>query len=224
MKRKWFLLVGLLIVAIGIFGFDFSRSQVKRSQSVSATNSSSHSQVTKSSVSHSKNERILIVYFSRTGTNYPDVTLKQGHTRRVANEIEKVTGGTMYEIVPAVPYPKNYQATVDQAQNEQDRNARPKIKDSLPNVDQYDTIFFGYPIWWGELPMIVRTFMDNVNLNGKTIIPFSTNEGSGWGNSLTTISHQYPRATVRKGFSIQGQKADTAQHQIDTWLRGLGYK
>lgn len=222
-RRKVLLFSGLLVLLLVLFGIDIIRSQVRQADTSTSTHVTSSKSTRKSVQTPKKNERILIVFFSRSGTNYPNVTLKVGHTHRVANEIARVTGGTKYEIVPTRAYPKNYDATVDQAEREQERNARPKIKGPLPDVSRYDTIFFGYPIWWNDVPMPVRTFMDQVDLNGKTLIPFSTNEGSGWGDSLSTLHHQYPRAKIRKGFEIQGQKADRAQRQIDAWLHGLGY-
>lgn len=142
----------------------------------------------------------------------------------MADEITRVTHGDEVELKTVEPYPANYDRTVDQAQDEQTRNARPKLVEPLPDVAQYQTVFLGYPIWWSDIPMPVRTFMDAADLNGKTVIPFSTNEGSGWGNSLETLKKQYPKADFKKGFEIEGKQAAGANGQVDSWLAGLGYK
>ncbi|MFC2695361.1 MAG: flavodoxin [Lactobacillus sp.] len=141
--------------------------------------------------------------------------------------IKAKTGGDSYEIVPAKPYPNSYNATTRVAQREQDSNARPAIKNALPNVKKYSTVFIGSPIWWGEYPMIVRTFIDNERLNGKTVIPFTTSEGSGLGNTAATLRRAYPKARVRGGFSAEGNDVkndpQAVQRQVNAWLNRLGY-
>ncbi|WP_261806512.1 flavodoxin [Lapidilactobacillus luobeiensis] len=239
MKRKWILFLGALVVLIGLFTLDISKSRPRpaatpvmtatsASQAVtrhenSATDRDSSSQKAASQQSTHNSGRVLIIYYSRSGTNYPDVTLKHGHTWQIAREIAQVTGGTRYQIQTAQAYPKNYQATVDQAEQEQQDNARPRLKGKLPDVTQYETIFLGYPIWWSDLPMPVRTLMDQIDLNDKVVIPFSTNAGSGWGDSLATLKKQYPQAKFQKGFEIEGAEVDQAHKQIRRWLRDLGY-
>lgn len=226
MKKRIGYLIGIVVILIGLFGFDtymHNRSQLV-GQPEATTGSKLQSHLTsKKKAKVGGKHRVLIVYFSKAGGNYPNDNLKIGHTHQLANDIAAVTGGTKYEITPVRSYPNSYDATTKRAEKEQQQNARPKIKGKLPNIRQYDTIFLGYPIWWNEIPMVVRTFMDQTELNGKTIIPFSTNAGSGWGDSLTTIKHQYPKATMKKGFEIEGQKVDSSQKQVNAWLAKLGY-
>lgn len=235
MKRKWILILGMLVVLVGVFSLDIAKSRprpvattIQSSQPVAsrATRTSEQVSSSKKATSQQKTHnsgRVLIIYYSRSGTNYPDVTLKHGHTWQIAREIAQVTGGTRYQIQTAQAYPKNYQATVDQAEQEQQDNARPRLKGILPDVTQYETIFLGYPIWWSDLPMPVRTLMDQIDLNDKVVIPFSTNAGSGWGDSLATLKKQYPQAKFQKGFEIEGAEVDQAHKQIRRWLRDLGY-
>lgn len=235
MKRKWILILGMLVVLVGVFSLDIAKSRprpvattIQSSQPVAsrATRTSEQVSSRKKATSQQKTHnsgRVLIIYYSRSGTNYPDVTLKHGHTWQIAREIAQVTGGTRYQIQTAQAYPKNYQATVDQAEQEQQDNARPRLKGILPDVTQYETIFLGYPIWWSDLPMPVRTLMDQIDLNDKVVIPFSTNAGSGWGDSLATLKKQYPQAKFQKGFEIEGAEVDQAHKQIRRWLRDLGY-
>ncbi|BDR55102.1 flavodoxin [Bombiscardovia apis] len=169
-----------------------------------------------------KSGKTLVVYFSRKGANF-DGNLKVGHTKVVADFIQKHTKADEYEIVPVQDYSGTYDETTDQAKKEQQENARPKIKNPLPDVSSYDTVFIGGPIWWGEYPMIVRTFMDAVDLNGKTVIPFTTAAGSGLGNTQEAVRKQYPQAKVLDGFTVEGTKADGAEGQINDWLAKIGY-
>ncbi|WP_136194029.1 flavodoxin [Actinomyces procaprae] len=167
------------------------------------------------------NSSILVVYFSRTeGVYGGDLTV--GNTARIAQMIQDRTGADSYEIVPLADYPSDYQETTEVAQEELDADARPEIRDPLPDVSGYDTVFVGAPIWWGEYPMVVRTFLDAVDLNGKTVIPFTTHEGSGLGNTQQQLEAQYPQATVLDGLAVRGSQAADAQPDVDAWLEGLG--
>lgn len=166
--------------------------------------------------------RTLIVYFSRTQGIYGG-PLKVGNTKRIADDIQKQTGGKEYRIVPAKPYPKSYDATARLADQERRQNVRPAIKGKLPDMSKYDTVFIGSPVWYNTYPMVVRTFLDQVDLNGKTVIPFTTNEGSGLGETPDVLRSQFPNARVRKGFSVRGSQAKYARKDVNKWLKGLGY-
>ena len=173
------------------------------------------------------NKKVLVVYFSRT-KGVSGGTLKRGNTARVADFIKDKTGADTYEIVPKKSYPNSYQKTTEVAQREQRRNARPAIKGKLPNVNKYDTVFIGSPIWWGEYPMVVRTFLDKESgLNGKTLIPFTTAEGSGLGNTSSVLKKQFPKSKVCKGFTARGDQVKrnpkSVQQRVNRWLDGLGY-
>lgn len=172
-------------------------------------------------------KKVLVVYFSRTKGVYGG-NLNKGNTARVAEFIQKKTKADIYEIVPKKSYPNDYEKTTEVAQQEQDENARPAIKNKLPNVKKYDTVFIGAPVWWGEYPMVVRTFLDKEpGLNGKKLVPFTTHEGSGLGNTSQQLKRQFSKAKVLKGFSVSGSdvKSDpkAVQKQVDRWLNGLNY-
>lgn len=173
-----------------------------------------------------RGKQTLVVYFSYK-RNSDGKPLSVGNTARVAQDIQKKTGADTYEIKPARPYTGSYQHVVDQAQREENRHARPAIAGSLPNVKKYKTVFVGGPIWWGEYPMVVYTFMDRVNLNHKTLIPFTTSEGSGLGNTSAALKHRYPQARVRRGFTAVGNTVknhpNSVARRVNAWLDGLGY-
>lgn len=166
--------------------------------------------------------KILVVYFSRTGYNYPNQWLDVGHTARIAGYIAELTGGDRFEIVPVVPYPDNYQETVAIAREEYDSNARPAITGTVENMDEYDTVFIGGPIWHGAMPMIIRTFYESYNLSGKTLVPFSTHAGSGLGDSERLARSYYPDNTILDGLAVQGTNSQNARGDVETWLRRIG--
>ena len=110
--------------------------------------------------------------FSRTGENYDVGVIEKGNTMIVAEDIQEYLGADLFEIVPEVPYPDAYDEMTALAQQEQADDARPAILDNIESIDSYDTIFLGYPIWWGNIPNIVLTFLESQDFSGKTIYPF----------------------------------------------------
>lgn len=166
--------------------------------------------------------KILIVYFSRTGYNYPNQWLETGHTARVAGYIADLTGGERFEIIPVVPYPDNYQETVAIAREEYDNNARPAIQNKIENIDEYDTIFIGGPVWHGAMPMIIRTFYESYDLTGKTLVPFATHAGSGLGDCERLAQSYYPANTILSGLAVQGTNSANARGEVKAWLKKIG--
>lgn len=145
-----------------------------------------------------------------------------GNTGVVADMIAQATGADLFSIRTVEQYPDTYDATLDQGQQEQSDGARPELATHLENLDSYDTIFLGFPNWWGDMPMAVYTFLDEVDLSGKTVIPFVTSGGSGFSNTISTIQEMEPQATVQEGLSIGASSATGAQQQVESWLSELG--
>lgn len=145
-----------------------------------------------------------------------------GNTGVVADMIAQATGADLFSIRTVEQYPNTYDATIDQGQQEQSDGARPELATHLENLDSYDTIFLGFPNWWGDMPMAVYTFLDEVDLSGKTVIPFVTSGGSGFSNTISTIQQMEPQATVQEGLSIGASSATGAQQQVESWLSELG--
>ncbi len=169
---------------------------------------------------------ILVVYFSRTGENYNVGNVEVGNTAMVASYIKEYLKCDSFEIVPIDKYPDNYDECTKVASKEQEDNARPKITDKIDNFDSYNTIFVGYPIWWGDLPMIMYTFLEEYDFDGKTVIPFNTHEGSGDAGTYTTIQEKLSKATVKtNGLALDGKTArsDDGKQQTIEWLKELGY-
>ena len=145
-----------------------------------------------------------------------------GNTGVVADMIAQATGADLFSIRTVEQYPDTYDATLDQGQQEQSEGARPELATHLENLDSYDTIFLGFPNWWGDMPMAVYSFLDEVDLSGKTVIPFVTSGGSGFSNTISTIQQMEPQATVQEGLSIGASSATGAQQQVESWLSELG--
>lgn len=156
-------------------------------------------------------ENILIAYFSQTG-----------NTEKLAEDIHNTVGGDMFEITTVTPYPDDYNTLVDQARQEQDEDFRPELATHIDNIEQYDIIFLGYPNWWSDLPMPVFSFLDEYDLSGKTIIPFCTSGGGGFGNGVESMQSAEPDAVFEEGFEVDGSSVDSAETNVNEWLDGLG--
>ena len=126
----------------------------------------------------------------------------------------------MYSIDTAVEYPST--TIIDFAAEEQDRNDRPELLNHIENLDDYDTIYIGYPIWWYDLPMAMYSFFDEYDFSGKTIVPFCTHNGSRFSRTIQTIQELEPDATViEDGFTVNERDVGDAQEDVLTWLEDL---
>ena len=170
-----------------------------------------------------KNAKVLIVFFSHAGENYAVGNVKVGNTKLVADEIQKVTGGDEFEIVAERNYNIPYASLTKLAREEQERNEKPAFKGEVKDIDQYSTVFIGGPVWWGTYPQVMFSFFDKYNLNGKTIIPFTTHEGSGLGNVVEDLKKLYPNATFKEAFSIYGHETRNDLSKVNKWIKSLGY-
>lgn len=187
-------------------------SEVESSQSSTQAESSEAAPPASSSQTEWKEEssKILIAYFSRTG-----------NTERIAKIVQQQVGGDLFKIETETPYSDDYNTVLDDASKEQRENARPALSSSVDNMDDYNVIFVGYPIWWGDTPMAVLTFLESYDLAGKTVIPFCTYDSSGSGSSFKSVKSSASGATVLDGFSIAGSKVGNAAEKIAQWLESL---
>ena len=170
-----------------------------------------------------KKAKVLIVFFSHAGENYAVGNIKVGNTKLVADEIQKVTGGDEFEIAADKNYDLPYNDLVNVAKEETEKGEKPSFKGEIKNIDDYDPVFIGGPIWWGTYPRVMFTFFDKYDLNGKTIIPFSTHEGSGLGSVVEDLKTLYPNATFKEAFSIYGTETRKDLTNVDKWLKRLNF-
>jgi flavodoxin len=183
--------------------------------------------------------RILIAYVSRAGENYnvgitdPDSAsaayagyIEKGNTQIVAEIIADLTGGDLYHITTVEPYPDDYASMLTRAQEELDADARPELAGELPNLDDYDVIMIGYPIWHAATPRPVLTFLERYDLSGKKLVPFNTHEGSGQSGTVSEIEAHAPNAEMLEGIAIQGKVAQEDDSRtrdlVAEWLGRIG--
>lgn len=162
----------------------------------------------------------IIVYFSRAGENYLSGALKTlavGNTQKAAEILREITGADIFKIEPITPYSDSYNECIEQAKQDNQNNARPALKALPDSLDGYDTIYLGYPNYWGTMPMCVFTFLEQFDFGGKTIKPFCTHEGSGMGTSERDIKKLCPGARVEKGLAIHGSRMNGAKAQLEKW-------
>ena len=175
----------------------------------------------------SDGKNILVAYFSRADENYNVGTIDKGNTQIVAEYIASEVGADSFHIETVTPYPAGYDDCCDVAKQELTDKARPEIQGSVENMEQYDIVFLGYPIWWGDMPMAVYTFMDSYDFSDKVVIPFNTHEGSGESGTYSAIGSYLPDAQVLDGMAIQGKTAQEfssdTQQSVRDWLDGLGF-
>ena len=175
---------------------------------------------------HMNTKKILVAFFSRTGENYAVGHIEQGNTHIVAELIASATGGTIFRIEPATPYPDDYRACTEVAQREKRSKARPALVGDIA-VEEYDVIFLGYPNWWGDLPMPVYTFLERHDWQGKVVIPFCTHEGSGLSDTENRLRTACRGASVLNGLAVRGSVAqnerEKARKQVLEWLKQLKY-
>ncbi|CVI67546.1 flavodoxin [Clostridiales bacterium CHKCI001] len=188
-----------------------SSSEQTPAPSVEAQESDSSSEINVSELEEATGNA-LVVYFSATG-----------NTRTVAQTLSQMQNVELYEIVPEQPYTEedlDYNNDSCRANLEQnDETARPAISGNIENIEDYDVIYVGFPIWWGTMPKILNTFFDTYDLSGKTIAPFCTSGGSGISRAVQTIEELEPSAVITEGLRTEPENAST---DLTEWLNTIG--
>lgn len=155
--------------------------------------------------------KTIVIYFSRTN-----------NTEKIANDIVAITGADKYEIEAKIPYTDadvNYNDPDSRTSKEQnDPTARPEIGSAEFDLSEYDVVYLGYPIWWGQAPKILYTFVESHDWNGKTVIPFCTSASSGVGSSATNLSKSAPGALWKEGKRFSGS---AGKNEVETWIKSI---
>lgn len=176
--------------------------------------------------------KILIAYFTVAENSEVDAISSasvppgrqddRGYVRILAEHIQTAVGGDLFSIRTSTQYPGNITDVINEAADEQDADARPELTAHVENLDEYDTIFIGYPNWWADLPMVVYSFLEEVDLSGKTIIPFCVHNGSGFSSTIETIRELEPGAVVLEdGFTVNQRGVTDAAGDVADWLQGM---
>ena len=167
----------------------------------------------------------LVAYFSLAGEQYEVGVIEKGNTEIVAEMIAEATGADIFKIESTTEYPTTYDELLDISRKEEEDP--PEIMGTVENIEDYDTIFLGYPIWWGDIPTTIKVFLQSYDFSGKTIIPFCTHGGSGLSGTDRTIGELCPDATIGEGLAIRGSTAqndrDSAKESVTEWLSDNGY-
>ena len=168
--------------------------------------------------------KALVVFFSHAGDNYAVGNIEVGNTKIVADYITELTGAEQFEIVTHKYDGMAYTPLIDLAKEEASKGELPEYEGDV-DMSEYDTVFIGGPVWWGTYPQVMFTFFKKHrdDLKGKTVIPFTTHEGSGLANCANDVKKAFPGANVQKGFSIYGHDVRDGKDKVTKWLKELGY-
>lgn len=195
-KAKW---MAFLLIVVSCFIFVFSSCGKENGD--------------KGKLDLTDSSKVLVAYFSATG-----------NTEKAAGYIAQVTGGTLYEIVPEVPYTEDdlkYYTDCRADREQSDPDARPAIQGSIENLSDYDVIFLGYPIWHSKAPKIIYTFLESYSFSGKTIVPFCTSASSGMGNSANDL---HGLASGANWLAGERFSSDCTPNAIRDWIDRMGYE
>ena len=169
--------------------------------------------------------KILVAYFSRAGENWQVGNVERGNTAIMGDYIIDFTGADVFEIEPVVPYPEDYYETINVAREETNNNARPEFKGAIRNLDDYEIVFIGSPIWNGAPPMIMHTFYEAYpNLGIKTLVPFGTHGGSGISSCERVMKEYFPNAKYLNSLGISGEviRNTSSKETVEKWLNEIG--
>lgn len=210
--KKYFvyMMMAFAVVAFNACGDDDpAQEEADTEQSGGSGNTSENPDDTDTPDEPSDGSRILIAYFTRTN-----------NTGTVAARIAELTGGTLYRIETAVPYPDNYTECTEVAREELESGTRPELSGTVDDMERYDTVFVGCPVWWGDAPMAIWSFLesDSYDFSGKTVIPFCTYASTGRDATLQRIVSLTPYSEHLQGFGTTGRNTDG----VEAWLRNIG--
>lgn len=180
---------------------------------------------------------ILIAYFTwadNTRVENPNAidvdattsasVLQPGNAAKIAEWIQNRTNGDLFSIIVKEPYSSDYDECLDRASDEKAENARPELVSHVENMDQYDTVFLGFPNWWYTVPMAIHSFLEEYDFSGKTIIPFVTHGTGGLASTINDIKADLPDSIiVKEAIGVYRPEVDESRPVVEEWLDGLGY-
>lgn len=178
--------------------------------------------------------KILIAYFTAAENSGVDAVSSAsysmindaavGRLRAIADMIQAETRGDLFSIQTLVVYPADIGELIDYAAQEQEEDARPELTSHIEGLEEYGTIFVGYPNWWADLPQVLYSFFDEYDFSGKTIVPFNVHNGSRFSRTIETIQELEPQAEViTDGFTVNERDVPNAAGDVASWLDGIGY-
>ena len=208
-KLLTMLLAGVLVLSLAACGGETTPEEMEE-ETAQPTTESEQPAAEEESATSEEDVGTLIAYFSWSG-----------NTEQVAQIIAEETGGTLFEIAPAVPYTDDYDELLDIARQEQSEGARPELAAQVENWDSYDTVFVGYPNWWSDAPMAVYSFLESYDWTDKALVPFNTSASGGFGRSLDGLAESAAGADILDGISFTSSTLSDAQSEVPAWLDSL---
>ena len=163
----------------------------------------------------------IVIFFSHAGDNYSVGNIEVGNTKIVADYISEITGADQFEIVTHKYDGMAYTPLIELAKEEARKGELPPYEGTVPDLSQYDTVFIGGPVWWGTYPQVMFTLFKDINLDGKTVIPFTTHEGSGLASCAKDVRKAFPKANVTGEFSIYGHEVRGGKAKVEKWLKSI---
>ncbi len=163
----------------------------------------------------------LVVFYSRADENYFGGELRYlstGNTEKIAKMVAEIRGADLFQIEQKATYAADYNTCIEEAKKDLKENIRPELVSTLESIDGYDEIYIGFPNYWGTMPMVVFTFLEQFDWSGKTIHPFVTHEGSGFGKSMDDLEKVCRGAVFTKGLAISGSSVDHARAKVEGWV------
>ena len=207
------ILVAVLAVvfATGCNGQNNNNAETRRGTSLQNEQKSNSGNMSKS----------IVIFFSHAGDNYSVGVIDTGNTKIVADYISEITGADQFEIVTHKYDGMAYTPLIELAKKEAAAGELPPYEGAAPDLSGYDTVFIGGPVWWGTYPQVMFTLFKDINLDGKTVIPFTTHEGSGLASCASDVRKAFPKANVTGEFSIYGHEVRNGKAKVERWLKGL---
>ena len=207
------ILVAVLAVvfATGCNGQNNNNAETRRGTSLQNEQTSNSGNMSKS----------IVIFFSHAGDNYSVGVIDTGNTKIVADYISEITGADQFEIVTHKYDGMAYTPLIELAKEEARKGELPPYEGSAPDLSGYDTVYIGGPVWWGTYPQVMFTLFKDINLDGKTVIPFTTHEGSGLASCAKDVRKAFPNANITGEFSIYGHEVRGGKAKVERWLKGL---
>lgn len=163
----------------------------------------------------------LIIYYSHIGENYMEhgiENITKGNTEIVAEYLKELTSADIFRVEPINEYSFNYKKCCDEALKDLKSDIRRKLKSNVVDINDYDVIYIGGPVWWGHLPVCMFDVLDNLDFTSKIIKPFTTHEGSGLGNVMEDIQKHCKNGVLKEGLAIRGCKVKDSTQVIKDWI------
>ena len=184
-------------------------------------NAETHGRASQQTSNTGNMSKSIVIFFSHAGDNYSVGVIDTGNTKIVADYISEITGADQFEIVTHKYDGMAYTPLIELAKKEAAAGELPPYEGTAPDLSGYDTVFIGGPVWWGTYPQVMFTLFKDINLDGKTVIPFTTHEGSGLANCVSDVRKAFPKAKVTGEFSIYGHEVRGGKAKVERWLKGL---